>query len=235
MIDARHLVLLLRRRGGVAAVFGVGVLEVHLGDAREVVAHDLHGIHAAQRQMSGVRREPDILGIGELHHAAHFGFALHGPPDMGMRSQPDSHRNRLSADLVERVGESLELIGARAACRPCAHIALPESGAERLEKIARERHVVGNRLRDLIGIDEVGRLPLRAVRHVDEREARFIEELLERPRIAPILLNLLGVRLDALQSQPAIRLIAHSMSCCPPHSELVLPKRMSGLTGSSGR
>src|SRR6266542_2190985 len=33
----------------------------------------------------------------------------------------------------------------------------------------------------------------------------------------------------------AIRLIAHSMSCCPPHSELVLPNRMSGLTGSSGR
>src|SRR5438876_484415 len=33
----------------------------------------------------------------------------------------------------------------------------------------------------------------------------------------------------------AIRLIAHSISCWLPQSELVVPKRMSGLTGSSER
>src|SRR5947209_9842464 len=32
----------------------------------------------------------------------------------------------------------------------------------------------------------------------------------------------------------AILLTAHTMSCCRPQMELVVPKRMSGLTGSSG-
>ena len=41
VIDARHAVFLLRRRGGVAAIFGVGVLEMHFGDAREIIADDL--------------------------------------------------------------------------------------------------------------------------------------------------------------------------------------------------
>ena len=69
VIDACHLVLLLRRCRGVTAVLGVRVLEVHFGNAREVIAHDLYGIHSAQRQMPGVGREPHIFGIGELHHA----------------------------------------------------------------------------------------------------------------------------------------------------------------------
>ena len=95
-----------------------------------------------------------------------------------MRSHPYSHRHRLSADLIEAVGESLELIVVRAAWRPRAHIALPDGDAERLEKIARECHVIGDRPGDLIWIDEVRRLPLRAVRHVDQRDARLVEQRL---------------------------------------------------------
>ena len=124
-----------------------------------------------------------------------------GPQIWGCGASLDPHGNRLPADLVEGVGESLQLIVARTAGRPRAHIALPMVAAERLEKIARERHMIGNGLRDLIRIDEVCRLAGRAVGRVDERDARIIEELLERHRIAPILLDPLRVRLDALQSQ----------------------------------
>src|SRR5262249_11285876 len=192
---------LLRRCRRVAAIHRVGVLEVHFGDAREILAHELHGIHAAQRQMTGVGRQPDVLRIGQFHHPSHVALALHGSPDMRMRSQPDSHCNRVPADLVERVGESLQLIVARPARRPVAHVALPDIDAERLEKIARERDVIGDRLRNLIGIDEVRRLSLCAVRHVDQLDSRLVEQLLEPPRIAPIPFYLLRVRLDALQSQ----------------------------------
>jgi hypothetical protein len=44
---------LLRRRGGVAAIFRVCVLEMHFGDAQEIIADDLRRISAAQDQMSG--------------------------------------------------------------------------------------------------------------------------------------------------------------------------------------
>ena len=73
--------------------------------------------------------------------------------------------------------------------------------AERLEKIAGEGHVIGNGFRDLIRIDEVCRLAVLAVGRVDEGDARIIEDLLELQRILPILLDVVRVRLDALQSQ----------------------------------
>jgi hypothetical protein len=118
-----------------------------------------------------------------------------------MRRHPNSHSDRVAADLIQRVREPLELIVARTARRPRAHVAFPQRGAERLEEIACERNVVGNRLRNLIGIDEVRRLPLGAVRAIDERDAGVVEHLLEHHRIFPILLDVVRVRLDALQSQ----------------------------------
>jgi hypothetical protein len=75
------------------------------------------------------------------------------------------------------------------------------AGAERLEEIPRECHMIGDGLRDPIRIDEICRLADFAVGSVDERDPRIIEELLERHRIAPILLNLVPVWLDTLQSQ----------------------------------
>jgi len=72
-----------------------------------------------------------------------------------MRSHPDPHGNRLPADLVEGVGESLELIVAWATWRPGTHVALPDIDAKRLEKITRECDVIGDGFRDLVGIDEV--------------------------------------------------------------------------------
>src|SRR5262245_27085172 len=171
------------------------------GNAREVLADDLHRVHAAERQVPGVRREPDVLGIGELHHPADFALAFYWSPDMRMRREADADGNRLPADLVQRVGEPLQLIVGRTAWRPVAHVALPQIAAEGLEKLARERHVIGNRLRGLILVDEVRRLPARAVRHIDHRQPGFVEEFLERQRIASVLLDLVAVRLDALQAQ----------------------------------
>jgi len=64
---------------------------------------------------------------------------------MGMRCQSDFHGNRLPADLVEGVGESLELIVARTAGRTLSHVDFHVAG-ERLEKITGERHMIGNGL-----------------------------------------------------------------------------------------
>ena len=61
--------------------------------------------------------------------------------------------------------------------------------------------MIGDGLRRLLGVDEVRGLPLRAVRAVDERDARVVEQLLERQRILPILLDVVRVGLDALQSE----------------------------------
>src|SRR5712692_8331978 len=120
---------------------------------------------------------------------------------MGMRRQPDSHDNRLPADLVERVGESLELIVARTAGRTPAHIDLPMAAAERLEKITGEGHMIGNGSWDLLRVNEIRRLAPLAIGRVDEGDARIIENLLELQRIFPVFLNGVPVRLDALQSQ----------------------------------
>jgi len=120
---------------------------------------------------------------------------------MGMRRQSDSHGNRLPADLVEGVGESLELIVARTAGWTLAHIDLPMVAAERPEKITGEGHMIGNGFGDLVRIDEICRLAALAIGRVDECDARIIENLLEIQRIFPILLNGVPVRLDALQSQ----------------------------------
>src|SRR6266508_6784298 len=130
--------------------------------------------------MPGVGCEPDIFRLGELHHPAHVAFALHWPPDMRMRRQLDPHGQCVPADLAERVGESLELIVTGTAERPGAHIAFPMRRTERLAKIARECYMIRNGFRDLILIAEVGRLSPGAVRPVDHRDARIIEELLER-------------------------------------------------------
>ena len=75
------------------------------------------------------------------------------------------------------------------------------AGAERLEEIARECHMIGDGLRNSIRIDEICGLADFAVGRIDERDPRIIEELLERRRIAPILFNLVPVWLDALQPQ----------------------------------
>ena len=73
-----------------------------------------------------------------------------------MRRKPDSHGNGLPADFVKGVGEPLELIVARTAGGPLAHVDLPVIGAERLKKIAREGHMIGNGFGDLVRIDKVG-------------------------------------------------------------------------------
>ena len=77
---------------------------------------------------------------------------------MGMRRQSDAHGDRLPADLVERVGEPLELLVARAAGRTRAHVDLPMVAAERLQEIAGEGHMIGNGFGDLVRIDEICRL-----------------------------------------------------------------------------
>ena len=120
---------------------------------------------------------------------------------MGMRRQSDPHGNRLPADLVEGVGESLELIVARTTGRTLAHVDFPMVASERLEKITGEGHMIGNGLGDLVRIDEIRRLADLAIGRVDECDAGIIEYLFELHRMFPILLNAIRVRLDALQSQ----------------------------------
>src|SRR5262245_55416533 len=103
---------------------------MYLGDAREILAHNLHGIHTTERQMPGVGGEPYVVGIRELHHPMDIMLAFHGTPDMRMRSHPDAHGNCLPADLVERAGQSLQLVVARPARRPVPHVAFPDRDAE---------------------------------------------------------------------------------------------------------
>ena len=71
---------------------------------------------------------------------------------------------------------------------------------QRLQKIAREGHMIGNGLRDLIRIDKVCRLTLGAIGHIDECQTGSLENGLELQRIFSILLDIIRVRLDALQS-----------------------------------
>src|SRR5687768_10559822 len=99
--------------------------------------------------MAGVCSKPYIFGIGELHHAAHFVLALDGAPDMWMRRHANTHGNRLTPDLIERVGEPLELIVAGPTGGTLPHIAFPERRFERLQKVAREGDVIRNRFRRL--------------------------------------------------------------------------------------
>jgi len=73
--------------------------------------------------------------------------------------------------------------------------------AERLEKIARERHMIGDGFGNLVGIDEICRLGSSSVGAVDEGEARVIEDLLKCQRIAAVILDGVRVWLDALQSE----------------------------------
>jgi hypothetical protein len=119
---------------------------------------------------------------------------------MGMRGQLDSHGNGLPSDLVKSVGESLELIVARTARRTLAHVDLVMAAAARLEEITGKGHMIGDGFGDLFRIDEIGRLSFRAIGHVDECDTRIIKNLLELHRILSILLNVIRVWLDALQS-----------------------------------
>src|ERR1035437_6400353 len=73
--------------------------------------------------------------------------------------------------------------------------------AERLQKITGEGRMIGNGFGDLVRIDEICRLALRAIGHIDDCDARIIENLFELQGIFPVLLNLLRVWLDPLQSQ----------------------------------
>src|SRR5260370_41700178 len=105
---------------------------MHFGDTWEIIADDLCRISAAQDQMSGVGRHPDIFRIGPFDGPAHVFFALHRSPDMGMWRQSDSHFNRLPANRVEGVCKSLQLLFARTAGRALAHIHFPMVATERL-------------------------------------------------------------------------------------------------------
>src|SRR6266851_3173203 len=83
------------------------------------------------------------------------------------------------------------------------------------------------------------------MKFVDCPLAPFDTSIIVRPALSKSVLSASGLRRYfsiwlAYGSMPcipsaAIRLIAHSMSCCPLQRELVLPKRMSGLTGSRER
>jgi len=108
--------------------------------------------------MSGVGRHPDIFGIGEFHGPAHVFLAFERAPYMGMRRKFDSHGDGLPADLVEGVGEPLELIVTRTAGRTPAHVHLIVAAAAGLKEIANEGHVVGNGFGDRFLVDEIRRL-----------------------------------------------------------------------------
>jgi hypothetical protein len=118
-----------------------------------------------------------------------------------MGRHPNPHRDCLPPNLVQGVRKPLHLIVVRSACGPLTHVALPQRGTERLQKIAGESDVIGNRLRYLIRVDEIRRLPLRAVRAVDERHSCVIEHFFEHHRIFSILLDVVWIRLDALQAE----------------------------------
>ena len=124
-----------------------------------------------------------------------------GPQICGCGASFDAHRDGLPADLVEGVGEALELLVTRAAGRALAHVDLIVAAAAGLEEIASEGDMIGDSFRDRFLVDEIRGLAFGAVGHIDERDARFIENLLELERILTILLDVVGVGLDALQSQ----------------------------------
>ena len=67
------------------------------GDAREIIADYLYRISAAQGQMSGVRGDPDVFGIGEVHDPAHVFFG-----GVGSRRQKLHRDCRGAAGSVEQ-------------------------------------------------------------------------------------------------------------------------------------
>src|ERR1700691_1829225 len=110
MVEARLVVLRLRRGRAIAAILWIGVLHVHFRDPRKIIADQLHRVAASQGQMRGVGRKPDIPWICVCHDRTYFMLPLHRPPDMGMRSQSYAEGDRLPADFIQGVGQCLELI-----------------------------------------------------------------------------------------------------------------------------
>src|SRR4051812_18707108 len=102
---------------------------------------------------------------------------------MRMRRQSDSHGNRLPAELVESVGESLKLFVAWTARRTLAHIDLPMVGAEGLQKITGECHMIRHGFGNLLRIDKICRLTPLPIGRVNERNPRIIENLFELQRL----------------------------------------------------
>src|SRR5215831_9309298 len=151
--------------------------------------------------MARVGCHPDIFRIGQLHRSTYICFPLQGPPDVWMRRQSDSHRNRFPADFVESVGESLELIVARTARRAAPHIDLPMVAPKRLQKVTGEGHMIGNGFGNLLGVDEVGRLAHFAIGCIDESDPGIVENLPELEWVFSVSLDGIPVRLDTLQSQ----------------------------------
>jgi len=89
--------------------------------------------------------------------------------------------------------------------------------AQRLEKIAREGHMVGNGFGDPFRIDELGRLADLAIGHINESDARIVEDLFELQRLFFRYCSML-LPYGSMPCSPsaAILLTAHTMSCCWP-------------------
>ena len=113
--------------------------------------------------MARIGAQPHRLGVGVIHHEAHFLLALDRAPDVRMRRQLHAHGDGLLAQPVQGIGQALELFLAGATGRACAHVDFPVTAAHRHQEVAAEGDMVGDGLGDLVGVDEVGGLALLAV------------------------------------------------------------------------
>src|SRR5215831_5700333 len=172
--------------------------------------------------MSCIGCYPDVFRIGKPHRPPYVSFPFQRSPDMWVGRQSDSHRNRLSADFVDSVGESLELIIAWTARRTAAHIYLPMVTPERLQKVTCERYMIGNCFGNLRRIDEIGRLAHLTIGCVDESDSGIIENPLELQRVFPVFFDGIPVRLDSLQPQ------CGDSFDCPNNIVLAAPDRARG-------
>ena len=77
---------------------------------------------------------------------------------MRVWGESNAHFDCLSTDLVERVGESLQLIVRGSAFRSLSHVAFPHVAPEREQKVSGESDMVFDGLWDFSWINEVGRL-----------------------------------------------------------------------------
>jgi len=60
--------------------------------------------------MCGIRSDEDVARIGKLKRPANLLLALHATLDVRVRCRLDPEDNRLSADLIERVSQTLQMI-----------------------------------------------------------------------------------------------------------------------------
>src|SRR5207253_1925512 len=106
------------------------------GDPIVEVVDDLDRIAAAEVDLAGVDRHPDVARIGQLHQAADLFWSLDRSPDVWMWCEPNPEVGRPATDLVAGRRNRVQILVARrlTLLAPTAHVGLEVPAAEYRQK-----------------------------------------------------------------------------------------------------